>query len=55
MLTYFMEKKLWYYIPANKWFENRKQVKDYLGGTFQFNQSLKRRDVIYIKDNEQNR
>ena len=45
-----MENK-WYYIPHNKWFQNRKQVKEYLGGTYQFNIALSKRDVIYIKDN----
>lgn len=44
-------KKNWYYLPANKWFENRKQVKEYLGGTNKFNQALRKRDVIYIADN----
>ena len=45
------KKKVWYYIPHNKWFENRKQVKEYLGGTFAFNRALNKRVVIYIKDN----
>ncbi len=45
-----MEKKVWYYLPKNKWFSNRKQVKDYLGGTYQFTQALNRRDVIFIKE-----
>lgn len=39
----------WYYLPANKWFRNRKEVKDYLGGTIQFNVALRRRDVIFIQ------
>ncbi len=38
----------WYYLPANKWFKNRKEVKDYLGGTYQFNVALHQRDVIFI-------
>lgn len=39
----------WYYIPENKWFLNRKEVKQYLGGTYQFNNALRRRDVIFVK------
>lgn len=39
----------WYYIPENKWFTNRKEVKQYLGGTLEFNNALRRRDVIFIK------
>lgn len=42
-------KNKWYYLPDGKWFENRKQVKDYLGGTLQFSEALKRRDVIFIR------
>ena len=38
----------WYYLPANKWFKNRKEVKDYLGGTYQSNVALHQRDVIFI-------
>ena len=41
-------KRVWYYLPEKIWFNNRKEVKEYLGGTFQFNQALKRRDVIFI-------
>ncbi len=41
----------WYYLPTNKWFVNRKEVKDYLGGTCEFNIALHRRDVIYIPQN----
>lgn len=48
--TIMEKKKIWYYLPENKWFENRKQVKDYLGGTFQFNQALRKRLVIFVKD-----
>lgn len=44
-------KNKWYLITDNKWFENRKQVKEYLGGTYQFNEALRKRDVIFIKDN----
>lgn len=39
----------WYYLPHNKWFNNRKEVKQYLGGTLQFNQALKKKDVIFIR------
>lgn len=42
--------KRWYYIPDSKWFSNRKEVKQYLGGTFQFNEALRTRDVIFIKE-----
>ena len=39
----------WYYLPHKKWFENRKQAKDYLGGVNKFNTALKKRDIIYIQ------
>lgn len=45
-----MENKRWYLIPENKWFSNRKEVKQYLGGTLQFNNALSKRDVIFIKE-----
>lgn len=38
----------WYYKPTDKWFNNRKEVKDYLGGTCKFNHALKNKDVIFI-------
>lgn len=41
-------KSKWFYKPHNKWFENRKQVKDYLGGISKFNHALKNKDVIFI-------
>ena len=44
----------WYYIPENKWFKNRKEVKQYLGGTLEFNNALRRRDVIYIINTDNN-
>jgi hypothetical protein len=42
------QKKVWYYLPDRKWFSNRKEVKDYLGGTYPFSQALKKRDVVFI-------
>lgn len=43
-------KKKWYFIPENKWFENRKQVKEYIGGNYEFTKALKNRDVVFIKE-----
>lgn len=38
----------WYYIPDNKGFMNRKEVKEYLGGVNNFNRALRKKEVIYI-------
>lgn len=39
----------WYYKPTDKWFDTRKEVKDYLGGLSNFNKAMKNKDVIFIK------
>lgn len=44
-----MERKTkWFYIPTKMYFDNRKQVKDYLGSTSKFNHALRNKEVIYI-------
>lgn len=39
----------WYYKPERKWFDNRKEAKQYLGNSG-FDYALKRKDIIYYKD-----
>ena len=43
------KKSRWYYIPEKKWFENRKQAKEYLGGTNAFNAAFNKRDIIFVQ------
>ena len=38
----------WYYKPEDKWFNNRKEAKIYLGGDNKFNKALKNMDIIYV-------
>jgi hypothetical protein len=38
----------WYYKPENKWFDNRKEAKIYLGGDNKFNRALKNTEIIYV-------
>ena len=40
--------KNWYYLPSNKWFNNRKEAKEYLGGTYYFNIELRKHNIIFI-------
>lgn len=42
-------RSVWYYKPADKWFDTRKQLKDYLGGTKEFNEALKNGDAVYFR------
>ena len=37
------------YKPDNKWFDTRKELKDYLGGLSAFNKALKNNEVIFMK------
>lgn len=40
---------MWILLKENKLFENRKQVKDYLGGNFQFNKHFyQNKDVVFL-------
>jgi len=41
----------WYHLPTNKWFNNRKEVKEYLGGNYYFSIALSKRDVIFVPNN----
>lgn len=38
----------WYYKPEDKWFNNRKEAKIYLGGDNKFNKALKNMEIIYV-------
>lgn len=38
----------WYYRPDNKWFSNRKEVKEYLGSVSLFRREFKLKNVIFI-------
>ena len=40
----------WYYLPDNKWFNNRKEAKEYLG-ELKFREALNVRDIIFIPNN----
>ena len=42
-------KTKWLYKPDNKWFDTRKEVKDYLGGLSAFNKAFKKKDIIFIR------
>lgn len=47
-------KEKWWYKPDNVWFDNRKQIKGYLGGTKYFNQAMKVKDAVYVIFNNNN-
>ena len=45
-------KSYWEIVSCSKVFQNRKEVKDYLGGLGKFNRLLKSGDVRYVKASE---
>lgn len=46
------QKSYWEIISCSKVFQNRKEVKDYLGGIGKFKKMLKSGDLRYIKTSE---
>ena len=46
------EKSYWKIISCGKVFQNRKEVKDYIGGLSKFNKMLKSGDIRYVKASE---